>query len=167
MPTRRPQDPKRSGAIGVVVEHSDEQTFTKLPAYGEVGQVGDAQALLGQMDQRLKRACDRRFRKFNLDAGLLGRHGPLLEPSAGRKLAEESGSLDVRRMAARTAIWTQPNLKTAQSERPRRMSKIVEGVFVPRLNSLNEWLRNDRFWRIVLKNSDAKRALRSSLSPQA
>jgi hypothetical protein len=27
----------------------------------------------------------------------------------------------------------QENLKTAQTERPRRMSKIVEGVFVPRL----------------------------------
>jgi hypothetical protein len=34
MPARWPQDPKRSGAIGVVVQHSDEQTFTKLPAYG-------------------------------------------------------------------------------------------------------------------------------------
>jgi len=41
MSARWPQDPKRSGAIGVVVEHSDEQTFTKLPAYGEVGQVGE------------------------------------------------------------------------------------------------------------------------------
>jgi hypothetical protein len=68
-------------------------------------------------------------------------------PQARCKLAEESGSLDVRRMAASTAIWTQPNLKTAQSERPRRMSKIVEGVFVPRLNSLNERLWNDPLWR--------------------
>lgn len=49
--------------------------------------------------------------------------------------------------AARTAIWTQPNLKTAQSERPRRMSKIVEGVFVPRLISQNERLWNDPLWR--------------------
>jgi hypothetical protein len=41
MPARRPQDPKGSGAIGVVVEHGDEYALTKLPAYGEVGQTGN------------------------------------------------------------------------------------------------------------------------------
>ena len=50
IPARRPQDPKRSGAIGVVVEHGDEQTFTKLPAYGEVRQVGNTHALYGHKD---------------------------------------------------------------------------------------------------------------------
>ena len=98
MPARRPQHPKRSGAVGVVVEHGDEQAFTKLPADGEVRQIGDAQALLGHIDQRLKRACDRRFRQFNLDAGLLRRQGPLLEPSAGRKPVVQTGmSLEVIR----------------------------------------------------------------------
>src|SRR6202008_3515229 len=91
MPARRPQDPKRSGAVGVVVEYGDEQTFTKLPADGEVRQIGDTQALLGHIAQRLKCACDRRFRQFNLDAGLLGWHGPLLEPSAGRKPVVQTG----------------------------------------------------------------------------
>jgi hypothetical protein len=39
------------------------------------------------------------------------------------------------------------NLKTAQSERPRLMSKNVERVFVPRLNSPNRRLWNGRRWR--------------------
>jgi len=37
MPARRPQDPKRSGVISVVVEYGGEYAFTKLPADGEVG----------------------------------------------------------------------------------------------------------------------------------
>jgi hypothetical protein len=86
MPVRRPQDPKRSGAIGVVVEHSDECAFTELPADGEVRQVGNAHALLGHEDDRLERAGHRRFRQFTLDAGLLGPQWPSFELSAGRKL---------------------------------------------------------------------------------
>jgi hypothetical protein len=50
MPARRPEDPKGSGAISVVVQHGDEYAFTKLPAYGEVRQVGDTQALFGHRD---------------------------------------------------------------------------------------------------------------------
>src|SRR6266404_1000129 len=57
MPARRPDDSKGSGAISVVVEHGDEYAFTKLPAYGEVRQVGDTHALFGHTDQRLKRTC--------------------------------------------------------------------------------------------------------------
>src|SRR5580704_14459493 len=50
MPARRPQDPKGSGAISVVVEHGDEYAFAKLPAYGEVRQVGNAHPLFGHKD---------------------------------------------------------------------------------------------------------------------
>jgi hypothetical protein len=39
------------------------------------------------------------------------------------------------------------DLKTDQSERPRRMSKIVEGVVVPRRNSPNKRSWNGRCWR--------------------
>ena len=42
MTVRRPQHAKRSGAIGVVIEHGDEQAFAKLPANREVRQVGYA-----------------------------------------------------------------------------------------------------------------------------
>src|SRR5258706_5793922 len=91
MPFRRPQDPKGSGAIGVVVEHGDEQAFTKLPADGEVRQVGDAHALLGHKDDWLERTCHGRSGQFALDAGRLGPQRPLLELSAGRKLVVQTG----------------------------------------------------------------------------
>ena len=50
MPARRPDDSKGSGALSVVVKHGGEYAFTKLPAYGEVRQVGDAHALFGHKD---------------------------------------------------------------------------------------------------------------------
>src|SRR5215475_6856717 len=96
MPARRPQDPKGSGAIGVVVEYGHEQTFAKLPIYGEVWQVGDAQTLFGHVDQRLKRTRHGRFRQLILDVGMLGPQRPSLEPPAGRKPVVQTGmSLEV------------------------------------------------------------------------
>jgi hypothetical protein len=50
MPARRPQHPKGSGAISVVVQHSDKSAVAKLQAYGEVWQVGDAQPLFSHTD---------------------------------------------------------------------------------------------------------------------
>jgi hypothetical protein len=83
-----------------------------------------------------------------------------------RASGEARRRIDVDRMATRNPMWTQlghhacslsvrgiQNLKTAQSERPRLMSKIVERVFVPRLNSPNRRLWNGRCWRILLQKA--------------
>jgi hypothetical protein len=45
---------KGAGAICVIVEHGEEYAVTRLPAYGEVWQVGGTQASL-----RFKRSCHR------------------------------------------------------------------------------------------------------------
>jgi hypothetical protein len=49
--------------------------------------------------------------------------------------------------ACSLSVRGKENLKTAQSERPCLMSRIVERVFVPRLNSPNRRLLNGRCWR--------------------
>jgi len=46
---------------------------SRLSAYGEIRQIGDAHALFGHKDYRLERTRDGRPGQFTLDVGMSGR----------------------------------------------------------------------------------------------
>jgi hypothetical protein len=63
---------------------------SRLSAYGEIRQIGDAHALFGHKDYRLERTRDGRPGQFTLDVGMFGPQ-PSLEFSAGRELMAKAG----------------------------------------------------------------------------
>src|SRR5262245_16428304 len=83
--------------MDVTVEYGDKRAVVELTADSEVRQAGDAESLLGHVDQRLDRIRHRRRRQIEVLAPAAQR--PSLKLAAGRVAATQTGvGLEVVRL---------------------------------------------------------------------